>query len=192
MTYQDKALYASLPPCMITCPLLHPFSRCVCVFVGLCGCVCVCVCVYVFVYVCVSICTYVCVCVCVCGRVSAGVYVCVYSPRTGWRRLIGCLKLQVIFCKRATNYRALLRKMTYKDKASYESSPPHILFCMCFSMCAHMCVSVRVCACASVGICACVCSRRIFFGDLSVTSSIHPTVYVCVCVCLFVCVCACL
>ena len=36
---------------------------------------------------------------------------------TGWRRLIGCLKLQVIFRKRATNYGALLRKMTYKDKA---------------------------------------------------------------------------
>jgi len=35
-----------------------------------------------------------------------------------------CLELQVIFCKRATNYRALLRKMTYKDKASYASSPP--------------------------------------------------------------------
>jgi len=27
-------------------------------------------------------------------------------------------KLQVISPKRATNYRALLRKMTYKDKAS--------------------------------------------------------------------------
>ena len=43
---------------------------------------------------------------------------------TGWRRTIGCLKLQVIFRKRTTNYRALLRKMTHKDKASYESSPP--------------------------------------------------------------------
>ena len=31
---------------------------------------------------------------------------------TGWRRPIGCLKLQVIFRKRATNYRALLREMT--------------------------------------------------------------------------------
>jgi len=37
---------------------------------------------------------------------------------TGWRRPIRCLKLQVISCKRASNYRALLRKMTYKDKAS--------------------------------------------------------------------------
>ena len=36
----------------------------------------------------------------------------------------GCLKLQVFFRKRATNYRALLRKMTCKDKASYGSSPP--------------------------------------------------------------------
>jgi len=38
---------------------------------------------------------------------------------TGWRRCIGCLTLQVTFRKRATNYRALLREVTYKDKASY-------------------------------------------------------------------------
>jgi len=43
-------------------------------------------------------------------------------PDTGWRRLIGCLKLQVLFGKRATNCRALLR-MTCKDKASCRSSP---------------------------------------------------------------------
>jgi len=43
---------------------------------------------------------------------------------TGWRRCIGCLKLHVSFRKRATNYRALWRKMTYQDKASYASSPP--------------------------------------------------------------------
>jgi len=43
---------------------------------------------------------------------------------TGWRRPIGCLKLQVIFHKKATNYRALLRKMTYEDKASCGSSTP--------------------------------------------------------------------
>jgi len=46
------------------------------------------------------------------------------SGVTGWRRLIGSPKLQVIFHKRATKYRSLLRKMTYKDKGSYESSPP--------------------------------------------------------------------
>ena len=43
---------------------------------------------------------------------------------TGWRRLIGSPKLQIIFHKRATKYRALLRKMTYKAKASYGSPPP--------------------------------------------------------------------
>jgi len=43
---------------------------------------------------------------------------------TGWRRPMGCLKLQVIFRKRATNYRALLRKMTSKHKASCGYSPP--------------------------------------------------------------------
>ena len=42
---------------------------------------------------------------------------------TGWRRLIGSPKLQIIFHKKATKYRALLLKMTYKDKGSYESSP---------------------------------------------------------------------
>jgi len=43
---------------------------------------------------------------------------------TGWRRLIGCPKLQIILHKRATKYRSLLRKMTYIDKGSHESSPP--------------------------------------------------------------------
>jgi len=47
------------------------------------------------------------------------------SAPTGWRRPIGCLKLQVISHQRATNYRALLRKMTHKDKASNGSSPPY-------------------------------------------------------------------
>ena len=45
-------------------------------------------------------------------------------PNTGWRRLIGSPKLQIIFNKRATKYRSLLMKMTYKDKRSYESLPP--------------------------------------------------------------------
>ena len=41
---------------------------------------------------------------------------------TGWRRCIECLKSQVSFRKRATNHKALLRRMTSKDKASYGSS----------------------------------------------------------------------
>jgi len=45
---------------------------------------------------------------------------------TKWQRPIGCLKLKVIFRTRATNYRALLRKMTCEDKAFVGSSPPCI------------------------------------------------------------------
>jgi len=45
------------------------------------------------------------------------------SLSTGWRRFIGSPKLQIIFHERATKFRSLLRKMTYKDKGSYESSP---------------------------------------------------------------------
>jgi len=45
---------------------------------------------------------------------------------TEWQKLIRCLKLQVIFHKRATNHRAILREMTCKDKAFYASSPPSI------------------------------------------------------------------
>jgi len=77
-----------------------------------------------------------CVCaVCVCVS-RVGVCACVKchivnTYDTGWQRPTGCLNLQVIFGKRATNYRALLRKMTYKDKASYASSPPCIIY-MCF------------------------------------------------------------
>jgi len=102
--------------------------------------VCVCVCV------CVCACVYVCVCVCMCGyesrprqtthmnefyhickQVMSHMWTSHVTPAnstTGWRRLIGCLKLQVISRKRATNCRALLHKMTYEDKASYGSSPP--------------------------------------------------------------------
>jgi len=42
---------------------------------------------------------------------------------TGWRRLIGCRNLQVIFRQRATNHRALLQKRTYTDKVSVGCSP---------------------------------------------------------------------
>jgi len=45
------------------------------------------------------------------------------SP-TGWRRCIRSLKLQISFRKRTTNYRAVLREMTSKDKVSYDSTPP--------------------------------------------------------------------
>ena len=70
------------------------------------------------------------------------IYACIYvnnilrhiiddaTAATGWRRLIGSPKLQIIFHKRAIKYRSLLRKMTCKDKGSYESSPPCMIKAM--------------------------------------------------------------
>jgi len=59
-----------------------------------------------------------------------------------------CLKLQVIFRKKATHYRALLRKMTYKDKASYDSGlvfkeacHVHIQFLIAVAQDSFRCVS---------------------------------------------------
>ena len=75
---------------------------------------------------------------------------------------MGCLKLQVIFRKRATNYEALLQKMTYKRKAYLCTSN----VCMtvvdsytCMKECVYgVCVCV-VCVCMSVCVCSvCVCS----------------------------------
>jgi len=57
-------------------------------------------------------------------------YKCVCVTTTGWRRLIGSPKLQIIFHKRATKYRSLLPKMTYTDKGSYESSAPSTCTCV--------------------------------------------------------------
>jgi len=58
---------------------------------------------------------------------------------SGWQRLIGCLKLQVIFRKRATSCRDLLRKLTHKDKASYMTlhHPVPRIF--------HICLSTTLC-----------------------------------------------
>jgi len=78
----------------------------------------------------VRVCMYACGCVCMCARAqmkyrSPPIYKCIRTcMHTGWRRCRGCLKLQVSFRKKTTNYRARLQKMTYKDKASYAYSLP--------------------------------------------------------------------
>jgi len=71
-----------------------------------------------------------------------------YNIYTGWRRLIGCLKLQVFFRKRTTNYRALLRKMTYEGKASCGSTPP----CMYMHMYINICLFVYMYICMYIDI----------------------------------------
>ena len=89
---------------------------------------CVCVCIYVHMRACVRARVHLRVRVYTCRSFTHSVTLkkkhIVLGFHTGWRRLTGCCKLKVIFCKRATNSRALLRKMTCKDKASYDSTPP--------------------------------------------------------------------
>jgi len=60
------------------------------------------------------------------NRNSEEVDLMAFLHKTSYRvaRLIGSPKLQIIFHKRATKYRSLLRKMIYKDKGCYQSSPP--------------------------------------------------------------------
>ena len=65
-----------------------------------------------------------------------------------------------IFRKRATNYRALLRKMTYKGKASYGSDIVRYLTQSDVSIatCSVLqCVAVFVAVCCSVLQCVAVC-----------------------------------
>jgi len=79
--------------------------------------------IYIYIY------SFTCLC-CVTGYTHIHVFGVTYSHMCihgiGWRRCIGCLKLQVSFRKKATNYRALLWKLNYKDGASDASPPPCI------------------------------------------------------------------
>jgi len=124
---------------------------------------------------------------------------------TEWRRPVVCLKLQVIFRKRATNYMALLRKMTYKIRHPMSlRHPVHDLShkpggIMCFSTvgrwtatvglkyrvlwlrhgwCRWLLGQVSPCLCVCVRVCVCICT--------------HVCIWVCTCVhlCVGVCVCA--
>jgi len=91
--------------------------------------ICTCVFMYVYTYLCHKVCIHVCIYISMSKSVYSRMYI-----HTGWRRLIESPKLQIIFHKRATKYRSLLRKMTYKDKGSYESSPPCIYVTKCVFM----------------------------------------------------------
>jgi len=127
--------------------------------------------------------------VCMCVRVF--VCACV-SDFTGWRRVIGCRNLQVSFRKRATNCMALLRKETYKDKASYTSLPPCNLraaaspqaFILCVYLHKHSyCVHI-------FNVCVNDCDLRAVASPQALAFCHWHSVCVCVCVC--VCVSACM
>jgi len=186
MPFCDLRASSSIPPAVCMRVYVCMYVR-KCIRVCLCVCTCVCasspippavyMCVYVCAYVCICIRVCVCVCahvyvfVCACACASVSIYACVRSPRTGWRTCIGFLNVQVSFRKRIANYRALLQKMTYKDKALYASPPP------CMKTCPFLHHSPAVCVCLRVCVCVCVC--------------VYVFVYVCVSMCTYVCVCVC-
>ena len=55
-----------------------------------------------------------------------------------WRRCIRCAKSQVFLRNRPTNYMALLRKMTCRDKASCAASPPCLYMQYCIYKRTHV------------------------------------------------------
>ena len=100
-----------------------------------------------------------------------------HITNTEWQRPIGCLKLQNSFHQRATHYRALLRKETYNDKASYGSYPPcmslHTRECLVsyaaqapiyIYMHTYVYICTYVCTCIYIYMYAYICVRKIFGG----------------------------
>ena len=98
---------------------------------------------------------------------------------TGWRRLIGCLKLQVNFRKRATNYRALLRKMMmlHSPLCVFASRAP-LCICIqvCFTMYLHLGLLYCVFASRSPLLCICIYLGLLYY----VFASRSPLLCICI------------
>ena len=110
---------------------------------------------------------------------------------TGWPRPAGCLRLQVCFRKRTTHYRALLRKTTCKDKASYGSLPPWrdmILYSYGYPFWSDLVEpkALRVTSISSMCVCVCVwvCVWVCVCVSWLLSRCLPPGVCVCVCVCV--------
>jgi len=119
---------------------------------------------------------------------------------TGWWIGIECHKGQVSFCKRATKNRALLRKISFKDKASHASSPP-VYMCLHTYVCAHLGVYTYDCVCVCV--CVCIYINRLTYTHTRMTyththTNSHTSIYsfqegshdrlayIYICVCIYV------
>jgi len=112
--------------------LRHPVSI-ACMHVGMFVCVCAHTFVYTYMYkyMCLpnrciqNVCMYVCMFMCMHACMYVCMYVCVYVAKMHRMPQVAGLSR-----KCSINHRALLRKVTYKDKASYASSPPCMYVCM--------------------------------------------------------------
>ena len=112
---------------------------------------------------------------------------------TGWRRPIGCLKLQVIFRKRATNYKALLQKITNNEKASCMTLTlvrsdtiihASLVRALCIYICTYTVTDIFIFTCL-IYVRICVCALCIYICTYTVTDIFIFTclIYVHICVC---------
>jgi len=119
-----------------------------------------------------------------------------HMVRPMWRTVAPGLKplrllraqLQVIFHKRATNYRAILREMTCKDKASYGSWPPCIEYCNINQSRAD----VWECLLGLWRLGADAGGHREAAQLLGRCVCVYACMHVCVFLCVCVCICACM
>ena len=68
--------------------------------------------------------------ICVCMYIVYTSYVFVFMCVFVYIVCTSCIYVAISFRQRATTYRAFLQKMTYEDKASYDSSPPCTAICI--------------------------------------------------------------
>jgi len=147
-----------------------------------------------------------CLCLCLCLWLCVGTattdidVVMALDVATGWQRCIGCLELQVNFRQKELTYsnnliqtlsRALLRKMTSKDKASFGSSPlciPVNDVWLCIKMNQIIC---HMDVCVYEYVYTCVFGERACFSVDGVWLCIKMNRIICVFMSVFVCVCVC-
>ena len=109
----------------------------------------------------------------------------VRQTATGWRRT-----LQIIFDKRATKYRLLLWKMTYKDKGSYESSTPCIQAYVCICVCRTSILAVHLCDMTYSPVCAWLTHMRVTRLMYVRVQRLHICANICLSQMYHLCMCA--
>ena len=103
---------------------------------------------------------------------------------------VRCVKWQVSFRNRASNYRALLLKVTYKSCVMTDEEICHVRH-LTHKCSAHHRHHKRGCVCVLACVCVCVCALRMTSITRAFMCTLVPCTSVCVCVRASACVCEC-